>query len=104
MKRFYLAIVFFVLPIFVLMGGAEFAVRQIPNEYKYKNDWMEQHAEKVETLVLGNSHTAEGLNPSLFGKESFSLAIPGQSYLFCRYLFFKWADRYQHLKVVIMPV
>lgn len=50
MKQFYLSVVLFMFPIFVFMGGAEYAVRQIPNEYKYKNNWMDQHAEEVETL------------------------------------------------------
>ena len=38
MKLFYLGIILFMLPIFVFMGVAEYAVRQIPNEYKYKNE------------------------------------------------------------------
>ena len=65
---------------------------------------MNQHAEEVETLILGNSHTAEGIIPTLFKKKSFSLAIPGQPYLYCRFLFFKWANRCKDLKVLILPV
>ena len=92
------------LPIFVFMGGAEYVVRQIPNEYKYKYDWMEEHAEEVETLILGNSHTAAGINPALIGDNVFNLSIGGQDYMYSHYLFFRWLSRYKKLKTVIIPV
>lgn len=104
MKLFYLGIILFMLPIFVFMGAAEYAVRQIPNEYKYKNDWMDQHAEEVETLILGNSHTAAGINPAFIGDKVFNLSLSGQDYMYSHYLFFKWRNRYRNLKTVIIPV
>lgn len=104
MKRFYLNTLLFVLPIIVYLGGAEFVVRQIPNEYKYKNDWMESHAEEVETLILGNSHTQTGINPDYMDEKSFNLSISGQDYVYSHFLFFKWADRLKKLNALIMPV
>lgn len=86
------------------MGGAEFSVRQIPNEYKYKNDWMNQHAEEVETLVLGSSHAMDGINPDYLGKNAFNLAFPSQTLKYDSFLFFKWANRYKNLKTVIFPI
>lgn len=73
MKRFYYAIILFILPIIVFMGMAELYVRSLPNIYKYKNDWMEQHAEEVETLILGSSHTMFGVNPKYLGRSSFNI-------------------------------
>lgn len=104
MKRFYTAVLMFMLPIFVFMGEAEYVVRQIPNEYKYKNDWMNQHAEEVETLIIGNSHTEVGINPVLMGDHVFNLSIAGQDYLYSHFLFFKWANRLNCLKTIILPV
>ena len=104
MKRFYIAVLLFILPIFVFMGGVEYAVRQIPNEYKYKNEWMELHAEEVETLIIGNSHTEGGINPALIGKHAFNLSISGQEYMYSHFLFFKWANRLVRLKTIILPV
>lgn len=86
------------------MGGAEYVVRQIPNEYKYKNDWMEQHAEEVETLILGNSHTELGLCPETFGDHCFNLAISGRTPKYDEFMLEKWADRFRNLKLVIMPI
>lgn len=104
MKRFYRSVLLFVLPIAMFMGGAEYMVRQIPNEYKYKNDWMDQHAKEVETLILGNSHTQTGINPDLLDGNAFNLSISGQDYIYSSFLFFKWADRLKKLKTLIMPV
>lgn len=104
MKRFYIAVLLFMLPIFVFIGGVEYAIRQIPNEYKYKNDWMDQHAEEVETLILGNSHTEVGLNPVFMGANTFNLSIAGQDYLYSHFLFFRWSNRLNKLKLVILPV
>ena len=86
------------------MGAAEYAVRQIPNEYKYKNDWMDQHAEEVETLILGSSHAYDGINPDFLGKNAFNLAFPSQTLKYDHHLFFRWADRLRKLKTVIFPV
>ena len=104
MKRFYIAILLFLLPVFIFMGGTEYVVRHIPNEYKYKNDWMEQHVEEVETLILGNSHTQVGLNPVFMGDHTFNLSIAGQDYLYTHFLFFKYVKKLKHLKTLIIPV
>lgn len=87
-----------------LYGGAEYVVRQIPNEYKYKNDWMDQHAEEVETLILGSSHALDGINPDYLGENTYNLAFPGQTLKFDNYLFFRWANCYKNLRMVILPI
>ena len=104
MKRFYRSVLLFVLPIVLFLGGAEYMVRQIPNEYKYKNDWMDRHAEEVETLILGNSHTQTGINPNLLDSNAFNLSIAGQDYVYSHFLFFKWSDKLKKLRTLIMPV
>ena len=104
MKRFYLALFLFVLPIFVFLGGAEYYVRSLPNIYKYKNEWMEEHAEEVEMLVLGNSHTGTAINPKYVSERMFNLANIGQEYMYDHFLFFKWAERCKKLKMVIISV
>lgn len=92
------------LPIFVFMGGAEYFVRSQPNIYKYKNDWMEQHVEEVETLIVGNSFAMNGIIPDSIGCNSFNLAFGGELLKYDHFLFFKWANRYKNLKMVIHSV
>lgn len=92
------------LPIIVFMGGTEWYVRSLPNIYKYKNGWMEQHAEEVETLIIGNSFAMGGIIPERLGKNTFNLAFGGEPLIYDHFLFFKWADRYKNLKIVIHSV
>lgn len=86
------------------MGGAEYCVRQIPNEYRYKNDWMEQHAEEVETLIFGSSHAWFGINPVYINGVAFNLALPSQSLKYDSFLLHKWENRYKNLKTIIIPI
>ena len=104
MRKFYIVIILFLLPLFMFMGGVEYTVRQIPNYYSYKYDWMELNAEEVETLVLGNSHSLNGVIPRYLGKNTFNLALPGQTLKYDAYLFFRWSNRYQNLKMVIWTI
>lgn len=104
MKRFYLAIFLFVLPIFIFLWGAELYVRSLPNIYKYKNEWMEGHAEEVETLILGNSFALGGIIPDSIGKNTFNLAFAGEPLVYDHFLFFKWTNRYKNLKTVIHSI
>ena len=76
------------LPIFVFMGGAECYVRRLPNIYKYKNEWMEQHAEEVETLIVGNSFAMNGIIPDSIGRNSYNLAFGGEPLIYDHFLFF----------------
>ena len=92
------------LPILVFMGGAECYIRRLPNIYKYKNYWMEQHAEEVETLIVGNSFAMNGIIPDSIGRNSFNLAFGGEPLIYDHFLFFKWVNRYKNLKMVIHSV
>lgn len=56
MKQFKLKIVLFCMPLLLLAIAAEILARSIPNNYRYKYEWMEAHKDSVETLILGDSH------------------------------------------------
>jgi hypothetical protein len=82
----------------------ETIVRNVPNEYKYKAEWMEANADSVETIILGTSHAFYGLDPSVFGKKAFSLANSAQKLQYDAFLLSKYSDRYKNLKHVILSV
>ena len=86
------------------MVVAECFVRSQPNIYKYKNDWMEQHSEEVETLIVGNSFAMNGIIPDSLGHNAFNLALGGEPLKYDHFLFFKWANRYKNLKMVIHSI
>ena len=104
MRKFYLYIGLFLLPILVFLGGAEYIVRSIPNEYRYKNEWMNQHADEVETLIFGSSHAWFGINPAYFDGVTFNLSFMSQSPKYDCFLLEKWGDNYKKLKTIIVPI
>ena len=92
------------MPVLCVLAGLEYLVRNAPNEYRYKADWMEKNASRVETLILGTSHAFYGINPSYFGPNAFSLAASAQSLQYDEFLFFKYAPKCKSLKTVILPI
>ena len=82
----------------------EIFVRQIPNTYKYKYDWMQENAGRVETLVLGNSHSFYAIRADLIDGVAFNLTNPSQRLENDLYLLKKWGDRYKNLKTVICNI
>lgn len=104
MRRFLLYILSFFVPVLIFLVCLELIVRNVPNEYKYKAEWMEQHADSVETLILGTSHAFYGLDPSEFGRNAFSLANSAQKLRYDAFLLFKYSDNYKNLNHVILSV
>ena len=104
MKKFLKYGIFFVLPLIVASIPVEYMIRQVPNPYKYKYEWMQKNAEDVEILVFGNSYSFYGIRPEFFEGKAFSLANVSQGLRQDLFLLEYWADRYKKLKTVIFPI
>ena len=104
MKKFLIYGALFVLPLIVALVSLECLLRQVPNPYKYKYEWMQKNAEDVEVLVLGNSHTFYGIRPEFLDGKAFNLANGSQGMKEDLFLLKYWADRYKKLKTVIYPI
>ena len=104
MKRFLKLFLLFFIPLLCVLGAMEYAVRQVPNEYSYKAEWMEKNADRVETLILGTSHAFYCINPAYLGPNAFSLANSAQSLQYDYFLLMKYAERCKNLKRIIMPL
>lgn len=104
MNRFVKHIAWFVLPVVFLLLAAELYMRSIPNIYRYKEDWMQEHAGEVETLVFGNSHAFDGISPSHMTGHVFNLAMPNQMLEHDYFLLTRYADGYKNLKRVIVVI
>ena len=104
MKRFLTYTILFVLPFVCTTISLEIYLRHRPNTYKYKYDWMQNNAEDVEILILGSSHTLNGIHPDYFNKKAFNLANNGQRASQDLYLLKKWKGKYKRLKTIIFPI
>ncbi len=104
MKQFTLKIFLFLLPILIIGIALEFLLREIPNQYTLKDNYIATSSRKIETLVLGSSHTYYGVNPEYFTKPCFNLANISQSLNFDLELLKKHENEFSNLKTVIIPI
>lgn len=66
---------------------------------------MQQHAEDVEILILGNSYSYLGISPRNFDSiKAFNLANVAQDYQLDLFLLKYWEERYQNLKMLVLPI
>lgn len=102
MRNFLTYIIAVFIPIALFLGIGEYLVRQVPNPYKYKEEWMEKHQQEVETLILGGSQTFYGVKPNLISGKAFNLANVSQG---LRYDYFFLKKFYcPNLKTIIIPI
>lgn len=81
----------------------EVIARSCPSTYAYKAEWMEQHADEVETLVLGPSTTYNCIKPELLSTKAFNLANSYQTNRYDWFLLSRDSTRYRKLKNIIYP-
>lgn len=78
MSRFIKGVLAFLLPVLVLGIVLEVLLRKIPNDYKYKREYLDQHSVDIQTLYLGNSHMYYGIDPAYLKPNTFNAAYVAQ--------------------------
>lgn len=105
MKRFLIrTTLLFILPVFLGLAICEYFLRKVPNDYQYKNEWLAQNCGKMEILNLGSSHAYFGICPQYFSHSAFNAAHVSQSIKYDHFIFKKFIDGMDSLKVVILPI
>lgn len=104
MKIFIRKTALFILPLFVVVLSIEILIRNIPNDYSYKKKYLDKHSNKIETLILGSSHSFYGLNPIFFSNSTFNSAHISQSLNYDYEILKKYQDNLHNLKTVILPI
>jgi len=102
MKRFLIYFFSVLVPVVLILGIGEYFVRQVPNPYKYKEEWMENHHGEVEVLILGASHVYYGVKPDLLSDKAFSLANNAQGLEYDDYLLNKFDC--PNLKTIVLQI
>jgi len=104
MKKFIIRLLLFFLPIIISLISAEFLLRSIPNDYAYKSIFLEKNADKIEVLILGNSHVCYGINPEYFKLNTFNNAHGSQTIDYDNNIFQKYFNKLSKLKYLILPI
>lgn len=103
MQTFLKKILLYLLPIAILAIGLEIYVESIPNSYTYKRQYMEQHADEIQTLVLGSSYAYDGIDAE-FLPRAFNLANSSQCFEDDYRLLVKYLPQMDSLQSVILPM
>ncbi len=98
----YIFIIISIILLFIF--GWEFILRQIPNDYNYKSNYIKENGSKIETLILGSSHTFTGLNPNKFKSNTFNAAYSSQTLNLDYEIFEKNKKHLTNLKTIIIPI
>lgn len=92
------------LPFLIIFVISEILLRNVPNAYSYKDDYLVKHGNKIDTLILGNSQAYFGINPSYMKGNPFSLANVSQNIAYDDWLLSKYIDNMSNLRYVIVTV
>jgi len=104
MKKFWLHILKIIVPIFIFFLVLEIAIRKIPNDYQLKKSYLDKNASKINTLILGSSHTFYGVNPKYFSKQTFNAAYVSQTLDLDEELLDVYKNKLTNLKTIIIPI
>jgi hypothetical protein len=103
MSTFLKKISLYFLPMALLAIGLEVYVESIPNSYTYKRQYMEQHAAKIQTLVLGSSYAYDGIDAEVL-PNAFNLANSSQCFEDDYRLLQRYIVHLDSLQRVILPI
>ena len=104
MKRLFLKMILFISPLLVLALGVEVYFRNVDNAFKRKANFQHQNLELIESLVLGTSHSQNGINPIHLDKVTSNLSFGSQDIQLDSALFFNYVDKMKSLKNIIIEL
>lgn len=104
MKKGILLSLLFLLPIGMALVGLEMLLRKIPNSYQLKNDYLHEHGDRIQVLILGHSQHFYGLDPAHFSLTAFNAAHVSQLYMHDLAILRQYIGKLEKLEYLILPV
>ncbi|MFT6843538.1 MAG: hypothetical protein ACJASR_002320 [Psychroserpens sp.] len=103
MRKFVINIILFIVPILFLFILNEYYCRT-QTTFSIKRKYLENNIKTIKVLILGSSHSQNGLNPEFVEEKSSNLAFGGQAISIDYFLLDKYIDQMNGLKTVIFEV
>lgn len=104
MTKFISNTLIFAFPIFLVVIIMEILLRQIPNDYLFKKEYLDTHSKEIETLILGSSHSFYGINPIYFSSNAFNASHISQSPDYDFEIYKKYRNNLGNLKTIILEI
>ena len=104
MKRFLKYIIVFFSICFIALLLFELYLLRIPNRYSYKYNYVENHKDEIEVLLLGNCLIEGGLIPQMLGEHTFNAAISGREKVYDADLAKQFGPEMKNLKTLVLSL
>lgn len=104
MRRFITKTMFISLPLLIVVILMEVFLRNIPNDYLLKKEYLNKHSTDIETLILGSSHSYYGFNPTFFLSKTFNSSHISQTLDYDFEILQKYQSKFKNLKTIILPI
>lgn len=104
MNSFLYKVFIFCLPLLLFIGTIEVLLQYAENNYSYKNNYLKEYYQEIETLILGSSYSYYGIDPSYIDGHAFNLANPSQSIYLHKNIIEKKIDNLPNLKTVVINI
>lgn len=103
-SRYIRKILLFLVPVVLGYLVLELGLRSIPNNYTYKKNYLDQNVKDLEVLAFGSSHSYRGIDPSFISRKAFNAAAVAQTINYDHFIFDKYKDQLESLKVLVLPI
>lgn len=104
MNKFIKNTILFSTPVIIFIVIVELLLRNIPNDYSYKKNYLDKHSNTIETLFLGSSHSYRSINPELIQSTSFNASYVSQSIDYDFEILKKYENKTSKLKFIVVPI
>ena len=104
MKKYLKRLGWICLPLLLIAIMMEVLLRNIPNDYLYKKEYLDAHAPEMETLILGSSHAFYGLDPVYFSSNTFNASHISQTLDYDYEILKKYQPQLTNLKTIVLPI
>ena len=104
MKKFLGSTILFCIPLLFIGGTIEILVRNIPNSYKLKYDYIQSNnIDSMQLAILGSSHTEEGVVAQDLSINGFNFASSGQDLYHDLFILNKIQNS-KNLRYIVVPI
>jgi hypothetical protein len=104
MRRFVKNIILFVSPMLLIVISLDSFLKNQKTTYSFKYEGLKSNTDSIEVLVLGNSRSCYGINPSEFTSKTYNLANVSQTLYFDKRLTLDLLDNMPKLKFVLISI
>ncbi len=103
-QKLYIKVLWFLLPILLVWGGLELFYRMADTNFTEKDKQIRTEYKNSEILILGNSHSLFGINPTYFNRKTYNISNVSQTLYFDELILNTYVEELPMLRAVVINV